>query len=189
MALSQARYLLSPKKNLPAGGTPETHTLREQVGVHSTIFKRMVPVDYSYQSKTKEVSGIFYFICPVTALPVSYRIPLTLCTALSTSPPGHPGLPARTCICEQVGVHSTIFKRMVPVDYSYQSKTKEVSGIFYFICPVTALPVSYRIPLTLCTALSTSPPGHPGLPARTCICLVGHLPVELNVLFILVLRR
>ena len=36
------------KKNLPAGGTPETHTLREQV-VLSRIFKRMVPVDCSYQ--------------------------------------------------------------------------------------------------------------------------------------------
>ena len=33
MVLSQARNLLRPKKNLPAGGTPETHTLREQVGV------------------------------------------------------------------------------------------------------------------------------------------------------------
>ena len=38
------------KKNLPAGGTPETHMLRKQV-VLSRIFKRMVPVDYSYQSK------------------------------------------------------------------------------------------------------------------------------------------
>jgi len=64
---------------------------------------------------------------------------------------------------------------------------KEVSGNFSFTCPVTALPVSYRRRLTLCTALSTSPPGHPGLPATTCIYVVGLLPVELNVLFILVL--
>ena len=41
------------KKNLPAGGTPETHTLREQV-VLSRIFKRMVPVDCSYQLKRKK---------------------------------------------------------------------------------------------------------------------------------------
>ena len=87
-----------PKKNnnLPAGGTPEIHTLRKQV-VLSRIFKRMVPVDYSYQSK-KQVSGTFSFACPVTALPVSYRRRLTLCTALSTSPPGHPCLPAATCM-------------------------------------------------------------------------------------------
>ena len=38
-------------------------------------------------------------------------------------------------------------------------------------------------------ALSTSPLSHPGLPATTCIYVVGLLPVELNVLFILVLRR
>ena len=69
------------------------------------------------------------------------------------------------------------------------STKKEVSGTFSFTCPVTALPVSYRRRLTLCTALSTSPPGRPGSPATTCICVVGHLPVELNVLFILVLQR
>ena len=59
---------------------------------------------------------------------------------------------------------------------------KEVSGTFSFTCPVTALPVSYRSRLTLCTALSTSPPGHPGLPATTCIYVVGLLPVELLLL-------
>ena len=64
---------------------------------------------------------------------------------------------------------------------------KEVSGTFSFTCPVTALPVSYCRCLTLCTALFTSPPGHPGLPATTCIYVVGLLPVELN--FILVLQR
>ena len=37
------------KENLPAGGRPETH-LRKQV-VLSRIFKRIVPVDYSSQSK------------------------------------------------------------------------------------------------------------------------------------------
>ena len=78
---------------------------------------------------------------------------------------------------------SRIFKRMVPVDYSYQSK-KKYPGTFSFTCPVTALPVSYRRRLTLCTALSTSPPGHPGLPATTCIYVVGLLPVELNFLFL-----
>ena len=67
------------------------------------------------------------------------------------------------------------------------SITKEVSGTFSFTCPVTALPVSYCRCLTLCTALFTSPPGHPGLPATTCIYVVGLLPVELN--FILVLQR
>ena len=53
------------------------------------IFKRMVPVDYSYQLE-KEVSGTFYFTCPVTALPVSYRRHLNLFTALSTSLPYQP---------------------------------------------------------------------------------------------------
>ena len=57
---------------------------------------------------------------------------------------------------------------------------KEVSGTFSFTWPVTALPVSYLRRLTLCTTLSTSPPGHPGLPAMTCIYVVGLLPVELN---------
>ena len=65
------------KKNLPAGGMPETHT---QTG-SSRIFKRMVPADYSYQRK-KEVSRNFPCTCPVTALPVYYRRRLTLCTAL-----------------------------------------------------------------------------------------------------------
>ena len=73
-------------------------------------------------------------------------------------------------------VLSRIFKHMVPVDYSYQSK-KKVSGAFSFTSPVTALPVSY-------TGLSTSPPGHAGLPATICIYVVGLLPVELNVLFL-----
>ena len=63
----------------------------------------------------------------------------------------------------------------------------EVSGTFSFTCPVTALPVSYRRRLTLCTALSTSPPGHPGLPVMTCIYVVGLLPVELNFLLLLLL--
>ena len=36
--------------------------------------------------------------------------------------------------------------------------------------------------LNLCTALSTSPPGHPGLPATACICVVGLLPIDLSVL-------
>ena len=34
------------------------------------------------------------------------------------------------------------------------------------------------------------PPGHPGLPAATCIYVVGLLPIELNVLLLFfVLRR
>ena len=82
-----------------------------------------------------------------------------------------------THLSKQV-VLSRIFKRIVPVDYSYQ--IKEVSGTFSFTCPVTALPVSYLRRLTLCTTLSTSPPGHPGLPATTCIYVVGLLPVELK---------
>ena len=36
--------------------------------------------------------------------------------------------------------------------------------------------------------LSTSPPGHPGL-ATACICFVSLLPIKLNILFIMVLRR
>ena len=39
------------KEKPTGGGRPETH-LRKQV-VLSRIFKRMVPVDYSYQSKKK----------------------------------------------------------------------------------------------------------------------------------------
>ena len=81
---------------------------------------------------------------------------------------------------------SRIFKRMVPVDYSYQSK-KEVSGTFSFACPVTALPVSYRRRLTLCPALSTSPPGHPALPATTYV--VGLLSVEVNFLLLLLKKK
>ena len=61
---------------------------------------------------------------------------------------------------------------------------KEVSGTFPFTCSVTVLPVSYCRRLTLCTALSASPPGHPGLPAATCIYVVGLSPIELNVLII-----
>ena len=41
----------------------------------------------------------------------------------------------------------------------------------------------------LCTAVSTSPPGHPGLQAMTCICIGDLLPIELVILFILVLRK
>ena len=76
-------------------------------------------------------------------------------------------------------VLSKTFKYMVPVGYSYQTK-KEVSGTFSFTCPLTALPVAYRRCLTLCTAVSTSPPGHPGLPATTCIYVVGLLSVKLK---------
>ena len=70
-----------PSKKRPAGGTPETH-LRKQV-VLSRIFKRVVPVDYSYQSK-KKYQEPFSFTCSVTTLPVFYRKRLTLRTSLST---------------------------------------------------------------------------------------------------------
>ena len=59
----------------------QKHTLT-QTGVLNRIFKRLVPV-----SIKKEASGTFSFTCPVTALPVSYRRRLTLCTALSTWSP------------------------------------------------------------------------------------------------------
>ena len=49
-----------------------------------------------------------------------------------------------------------------------RGRGKKVSGTF--TCPITALPVSYCTRLNMCTALSTFPPGHPGLPAATCIC-------------------
>ena len=64
------------------------------VSQHSRIFKCMVLV----LSIKKEVSGTFPFICPLTAFPVSYSRHLNFCTALSTSPSDHPGLPAMTCI-------------------------------------------------------------------------------------------
>ena len=47
--------------------------------------------------------------------------------------------------------------------------------------PLTALLISYRRSLILCTALSTAPPGHPGLPATTCMFYVaGLLPIGRN---------
>ena len=58
-----------------------TH-LRKQV-VLSRIFKRVVPVDYSYQSK-KKYQEPFSFTCSVTTLPVFYRKRLTVRTSLST---------------------------------------------------------------------------------------------------------
>ena len=59
------------RKEKPTGRWRAKNThLRKQV-ILSRIFKRMVPVDYSYQS------GTFSFTCPVTALPVSYRRRLT----------------------------------------------------------------------------------------------------------------
>ena len=71
---------------------------------------------------------------------------------------------------------------------SFSTTTTTNSGTFPFTCPVTALPVSYRRSLTLCTALSTSPPGHPALPVATFIDVVSLLAIELNIL-ILVRRR
>ena len=73
-----------PKKKKKTTGrwyARNTH-LRKQV-VLSRIFKRMVPVDYSYQSK-KKYQKPFSFTCSVTTLPVFYRKRLTLRTSLST---------------------------------------------------------------------------------------------------------
>ena len=75
----------------PVAGQKHSH---KQVVLR--IFKRMVPS--KLLSVKKEVSGTFSFTCQVTALPVSYRRRVALCTALSTSPPAHPGLPATTGI-------------------------------------------------------------------------------------------
>ena len=72
------------RKEKPTGRWYARNThLRKQVVV-SRVFKRIIPVDYSYQSK-KKYQEPFSFTCPVTALPVSYRRRLTLCTALSLS--------------------------------------------------------------------------------------------------------
>ena len=79
------------KKNLPVGGTPETHTLRKQIiAENSNVwFRETTPINQ--KRSIRKLS----FTCLVTALPVSCRRRQTLCTALSTFPPGHPGLPAR----------------------------------------------------------------------------------------------
>ena len=75
-------------------------------------------------------------------------------------------------------------RKQVAVEYLYvssrQTAMNEKGSIrkFPFGCPVTALPVSYRRRLNSCTALSTTPAGHAGLPAATCICFVGLLPVK-----------
>ena len=86
-------------------------------------------------------------------------------------------------------------RKRVAVEYLYvssrQTTMNEKGSIrkFPFACPVTALPVSYRRCLNSSTALSTTPAGHPGLPAATCVCFVGLLPIKRSVLLILVLRR
>ena len=65
---------------------------------------------------------------------------------------------------------------MVLVDYSCQSKKKYQEPYHLLVQQQLALPVSY-------TALSTSPPGHAGLLATTCIYVVSLLPAEPNLLF------
>ena len=80
--------------------------------------------------------------------------------------------------CRNARVCSRIRKLMVPADCILISVKKEESGIFPFTCPVTAFPVSYRGCLTLSTASSTSPLGHPGLSVAICICVVGLFPLE-----------
>ena len=87
------------------------------------------------------------------------------------------GWHAKNTQLRQQVVLSRIFKRMVQADYSYQSEKKCQESFLYLSSN------SFARRLTLWTALSTSPPGHPGLPAITCICVVGFLPVELNVYF------
>ena len=87
-------------------------------------------------------------------------------------------------------VISRIFKRMVPIDYSYQSKKKKkkkrnVRNLFFYLSSNSFA----SFPSQTSNLVHSSLAGHPGLPATTCIYLVGLLPVELNVLFILVLRR
>ena len=52
------------------------------------------------------------------------------------------------------------------------------------VWPVTALPISHRWRLDLCTSLSTSPPGHPGLPTTTCIYVVGLLSVPVRLFIV-----
>ena len=71
-----------------------------------------------------------------------------------------------------------VFKRMVEL----LSFKEEVSGTFPFPCAVNSLAVF--LPFA-----QLSPPAHPAVPAATCIYAVGLSPIELNVLFILVLRR
>ena len=58
---------------------------------------------------------------------------------------------------------------------------KEVSELFLLR---VQLPVSYRRRLNLCTALSSSQHGHPGVPAATCICVVRLLPIERSVVVV-----
>ena len=43
------------------------------------------------------------------------------------------------------------------------------------------LPISYSRRLNLCIVLSTSSPGHPGLPTAPCMRVVRLLPVQLSV--------
>ena len=70
----------------------QKHTLRKQVVIeYLNVWSKLLAI------KT-EVSRTFPFTLPVTALPVSYGRRLNFCTALSTFPPGQPGLPAATCI-------------------------------------------------------------------------------------------
>ena len=77
------------KKNLPAGGTPETHVMKTG---SSRIFKRMVPVDYSYQSKQKYQEPFLFLSNNSLASFLSQMSNLVHSS-------GHPGLPATTCIC------------------------------------------------------------------------------------------
>ena len=80
---------------------------------------------------------------------------------------------------------SRIFKCMVLVDNELKKKYREIFLLHFqqLLC------VFYCRCLNLCTALSTSLPGHPGLTPATCICVVSHLQVELSILFLLGLWR
>ena len=71
------------RKEKPTGRWHARNTHVGKQVVLSRIFKRMVPVDYSYQSK-KKYQEPFSFTCSVTTSPVFYRKRLTLRTSLST---------------------------------------------------------------------------------------------------------
>ena len=76
-----------------------------------------------------------------------------------------------THLCKHI-ILSRIFKHMVLVDYSYQSK-KKYQDLFIYLSRNS-----------FASFLYSSPPGHVGLPATICIYVVGLLPVNLNILFL-----
>ena len=71
--------------------------------------------------------------------------------------------------------YASLSLTVVPLMPRPINQKRNIRNLFPFTCPATVLPVSYRRHLTLCTALSTSPPGHPGLPAETCMSVTTLL--------------